>query len=207
MNLCCLALLTLLVLPGEILLAQATSLAAGQADSSTSHTSPDPGKHLEQLGGAPGSQIETMPGPEAGQGVPVALTLTDAIARAQQNSPRLHEAAAATQRATAAARTARAYTHPSVEIFEGEQYAKPVSIPGLPGLLQHYAAYQTIEIPSERRARQQAATFAIASSKSGAQALTLSVVSQVKHAFYNALRQRAQSLLPPALSRSSVCGT
>lgn len=171
MNLCCLALLTLLVLPGEILLAQAASLAAGQADSSTSHTSPDPGKHLEQSDGAPASQLGTMPGPEAGQGVPVTLTLTDAIARAQQNSPRLHEAASATQRATAAARTARAYPNPSLEIFEGEQYAKPVSIPGLPGLLQHYGASQTIEIPSERRARQQAAKFAIASSTSSAQAL------------------------------------
>jgi cobalt-zinc-cadmium efflux system outer membrane protein len=133
-----------------------------------------------------------MPAGEAEQGAPITLTLADAIARAEQNSPRMREAAYAVQRATAAGRTARAYTNPSLEIFDGEQYAKPVAIPGLPGLLQHYAAYQTIEIPSERRARQQVAQFAIASSKSGAQALTLSVISQARHAFYNALRQREE---------------
>jgi cobalt-zinc-cadmium efflux system outer membrane protein len=104
----------------------------------------------------------------------------------------LHEAAATVQRATAAGQTARAYSNPSLEVFEGEQYAKPISTPGIPGLLQHYAGYQTIEISSERRARQKAAQFAIASTSLGAQALTLSVVSQVKHAFYNALRRREE---------------
>ena len=75
------------------------------------------------------------------------LTLADAIAMAMRNNPRLEEASAITRRAEGAARAARAYSNPSLEVFEGQQYAKPVAIPGLPGLLQHYAAYQTIEIP------------------------------------------------------------
>jgi outer membrane protein, heavy metal efflux system len=191
-NLRCLVLLPLLLLAGQIVLGQAESLTGVQAASDSRQVPSNASDHLEQPGGAPASQFDTMPTAEAGQDVPITLTLADAIARAEQNSPRLREAASATQRATAARRTARAYTNPSLEVFEGEQYAKPVAIPGLPGLLQHYAAYQTIEIPSERRARQQAAQFAIASSKLSAQAVTLSVVSQVKHAFYNALRQREE---------------
>ena len=120
------------------------------------------------------------------------LTLAEAIAMAQRNHPRLQEASAVTQRATAAARVARAYTNPSLEIYEGEQYARPVAIPGLPGLLQHYAGYQTIEIPSERHARQRAAQFSVASSRSAEQSVALSVVGDTKHAFYNALRRREE---------------
>ena len=67
-----------------------------------------------------------------------------------------------------------------------------MAIPGLPGLLQHYAAYQTIEIPSERRARQRAAQYSVVSSQSAQQSVMLSVVGDVKHAFYNALRRREE---------------
>jgi outer membrane protein, heavy metal efflux system len=109
---------------------------------------------------------------------------------AQRNHPRLAEASATTQRSRAAEQAARAYTNPSVEVFEGEQYARPVSIPGIPGFLQHYAAYQTVEIPSERRARRKAAQFAIAGSQAGEQSVNLSVVGDTKRAFYNALRRQ-----------------
>lgn len=120
------------------------------------------------------------------------LTLNDAMAMARQNSPRIHESAAITNRARAGALTARAYTNPSVEVYEGDQYSRPVANPGTPGLLQHYALSQTIEMPAERRARKRAAQFGIASSQSGEQAVTLSVVADAKHAFYNALRQREE---------------
>jgi cobalt-zinc-cadmium efflux system outer membrane protein len=123
---------------------------------------------------------------------PLGLTLAQAIAMAQRNHPRLQEASAVTLRATAAARVTHAYTNPSLEVFAGEQYARPVSIPGIPGLLQHYAAYQAIEIPSERRARQRVAQFSVASSRSAQQSVMLSVVGDVKHAFYNALRRREE---------------
>jgi cobalt-zinc-cadmium efflux system outer membrane protein len=120
------------------------------------------------------------------------LTLADAIAMARRNSPRIQEASAVTNRARAGALTARAYTNPSVEIYEGDQYSRPVKNPGTPGLLQHYAVSQTIEIPTERRARKRAAQFGIASSQAGEQSLVLSVVADAKHAFYNALRQREE---------------
>jgi outer membrane protein, heavy metal efflux system len=123
---------------------------------------------------------------------PLHLTLQDAIARAQNNHPRLAEASAGIRRSQAAAQAAHAYTNPSVEVFAGQQYAKPVSIPGIPGTLQHYAAYQTIEIPTERNARQRAAQHAIASSQSGREAVLLSVVADTKRAFYTTLRRREE---------------
>ncbi len=128
----------------------------------------------------------------APQSAPLALSLADAIAMAERNSPRLREASATSQRSTAAALTARAYSNPSLEVFEGEQYARAVSIPGIPGLLQHYAAYQAIEIPSERKARQNAAQFQVASSRAYQQAVMFSVVADAKRAFYSALRRRQE---------------
>ncbi|MFL6426619.1 MAG: TolC family protein [Acidobacteriaceae bacterium] len=155
-----------------------------------------PTKHLESVGDA-GDRKSIPEAPWAnaqdlGQGPPLALTLTDAIAMAEKNSPRLHEAAAVTQRAAAAHVAAKAYTNPSLEVFEGQQYARPIATPGVPGLLQHYAASQTIEIPAERGARERASRFVVASSRSGEQAVNLSVESEAKHAFYNALRRREE---------------
>ena len=111
---------------------------------------------------------------------------------AEQNSPRLRGAAAATQRAGAAVQTSRAYINPSVEVFQGRQYARPIRTPGVPGLLQHYAAYQAIEIPSERRARTRAAELSRLSATFGQQGVSRSVVADVKHAFYDVLRRREE---------------
>jgi cobalt-zinc-cadmium efflux system outer membrane protein len=130
--------------------------------------------------------------PPAAHGPRMILTLSDAIAMARRNSPRIHEAAAMTERARAGALTASTYTNPSVEVYEGNQYSRPVANPGTPGLLQHYAASQTIEIPTERRARKKAARFGIEGSQSSAQVTALSVIADAKHAFYNALRQREE---------------
>jgi cobalt-zinc-cadmium efflux system outer membrane protein len=123
---------------------------------------------------------------------PETLTLEGAIAMAEHSNPRLREAAAVTARAEAGTRTARAYANPSVEVFEGEQYARPNAVPGAPGLLQHYGAYQTIEIPSERRARLRVAQFATISSRFGEAGVSRSVTANVKRAFYDVLRRREE---------------
>jgi cobalt-zinc-cadmium efflux system outer membrane protein len=120
------------------------------------------------------------------------LTLDDAIAMAEHSNPRLRGAAAATARADAATRTARAYANPSLEIFAGQQYARPIAIPGPPGLLQHYAAYQAIEIPSERRSRLRIAQLATTSSRFGETGVLRSVTADVKRAFYDVLRRREE---------------
>ena len=120
------------------------------------------------------------------------LTLEQALSEAQRNSPQLRGAAAGLQRVQAATTTARAYTNPSVEVYQGRQYARPIPTPGVPGLLQHYAVYQAIEIPSERAARREIAAAAVNSSRFGQQGVLLSVVADVKKAFYNTLRRREE---------------
>ena len=123
-------------------------------------------------------------------GVP--LSITDVVAMATANSPRLRGAASGLARTTANARTARAYTNPSLEVYAGRQYSRPIPTPGVPGLLQHYAAYQTIEIPKERRARLAIALSAIESGRYGQQGLELDVVAAAKNAFYTVLRRREE---------------
>jgi cobalt-zinc-cadmium efflux system outer membrane protein len=135
-----------------------------------------------------------LPDGQAATGTTLRLTLSDAIAMAELNSPRLREAAAMQRFAVASAQTARAYINPNVEVFAGRQYARPIATPGVPGLLQHYAASQTIEIPSERRARQRVAQYGIESSHFEQQGVALSVVANAKHAFYMALRRREEIL-------------
>jgi cobalt-zinc-cadmium efflux system outer membrane protein len=127
-------------------------------------------------------------------GAPLRLTLSEAVAMAERNNPRLHEATAIARYAAAAAQSAKAYTNPNVEVFQGRQYARPIATPGVPGLLQHYAASQTIEIPSERKARQRVAQYGIESTRFQQKGVTLSVVASAKHAFYTALRRREEIL-------------
>ena len=125
-------------------------------------------------------------------GAPQVLTLDEAVAMAERNNPRLRGAAAEVARSTAATQTARSYINPSIEIYEGHQSARPIATPAVPGLLQHYAAYQSIEIPAERRARRKIAELGSAGSKFSQQGVVRSVQADTKHAFYNVLRQREE---------------
>jgi cobalt-zinc-cadmium efflux system outer membrane protein len=120
------------------------------------------------------------------------LSVADAVAMATSNNPRLLEAESITQIAASAVKTARAYTNPTIEVYEGRQYARPIRTPGVPGLLQHYGGLQTIEIPAERKARQKIAQFGINGSQAAQRGVTISVISDVKHAFYSALRRREE---------------
>jgi cobalt-zinc-cadmium efflux system outer membrane protein len=122
----------------------------------------------------------------------VPLTLDQALVIARANNPRLKEAEAMTQQATAGVELARAYANPSVEIYEGQQYARPIATPGVPGLLQHYAAYQQIEIPRERATRKRAARLATESSQFAQHGTLLRVEADTRHAFYNALKRREE---------------
>jgi outer membrane protein, heavy metal efflux system len=174
--------LLFLFLPSCVLIGQSTPEdAAPSAHSGQT----DPGSHQS-------SQSAPETAPAAMQGTPLILSLPDVVRMAEENSPRLREALAASQGVKAAAHTARAYTNPSLEVFEGYQSERPITTPGVPGLLQHYAAYQTIEIPIERHARQRAADTAVISSQFGQSAIMLSVTADAKRAFYNVLRRREE---------------
>jgi outer membrane protein, heavy metal efflux system len=165
------------------------------ADSPAGGKTP-PFTHLEKTRERPSTSLPQSEAKEAppstGNGPVLRLTLADAVAMARKNNPRLHEAAAMTSRAEAGAVTARAYTNPSVEVYEGNQSSRPVTNPGTPGLLQHYAAAQTIEIPMERHARASEADQRVASSRSATQSVSIAVIADAQHAFYSALRQREE---------------
>ena len=138
----------------------------------------------------PKTSTSTTAGSESGAAVP--LSLADAIAMAERNNPHMHEAQAMTARAASAAIGSKAYVNPSIEVYEGRQYARPIPTPAVPGLLQHYAGYQPIEIPTERKHRQQAANFALTGSRFEERAIVLSVIGEVKRTFYEALRRREE---------------
>jgi cobalt-zinc-cadmium efflux system outer membrane protein len=120
------------------------------------------------------------------------LTLDEALALAEKNSPRLHAATARSARATAARQTAKAYANPEFEYLGGHQNSRDVDVPGAPGVLQHYSVSQTIEIPAERNARQQVARLALTSSDLSLANERLTVVANVKHAFYDVLRRKEE---------------
>lgn len=120
------------------------------------------------------------------------LTIDQALAMAHANNPKLKEASASTAEATAAIQTARAYSNPSVEVYQGRQSARPIATPGVPGLLQHYAGYQVIEIPSERAARRHVAEHTSEASRWAERAVVRSVDADTRHAFYEALQRREE---------------
>jgi len=137
---------------------------------------------------------DTLPSAPGPQTVPPAqiITLEEAVAMANRNSPRLRGAGAAVDRAAAAVQTTHAYANPVLEVYAGEQYARPIATPGVPGLLQHYAGYQMIEIPRERSARRRVAEFARTGAGFSQTAIARSVTANARQAFYNVLRRREE---------------
>lgn len=147
---------------------------------------------VEALGSAPEAPTAPLQSPNQSVTSPTGLTLDEALRIAVQNHPRLQGAAAVVSRANSLAATARAYSNPLVEVFQGPQYARPIATPGVPGLLQHYAAYQPIEIPRERHDRLRIAQLTAEGSRFGEAGVLLSVTTDVKRAFYDVLRRREE---------------
>jgi outer membrane protein, heavy metal efflux system len=120
------------------------------------------------------------------------LTVEQALASAEENSPVLKEATATVNRAQAGVQTARAYTNPSFEFLGGHQSARPIATPGVPGTLLHYSAGQTLEIPSERRNRIRASQLDFAGTRYRLEGVRLSLAADVKRAFYDVIRRKEQ---------------
>jgi cobalt-zinc-cadmium efflux system outer membrane protein len=120
------------------------------------------------------------------------LTITQALALAESSSPALAEAAASISRAKAGTQSAKAYTNPSFEFLGGHQSARPITTPGVPGALLHYSGSQTIEIPRERRTRLHTAQLELAGMQYRSLGVHLSVVADVKRAFYDVVRRKEQ---------------
>lgn len=120
------------------------------------------------------------------------LTLQQALTLAKKNSPLLNEASARVDRAKADIQTASTYPNPTFQVLAGHQSGRDIATPGVPGPLTHYSATQQLEIPSERRLRIRASTLGLNSTEYFAAGTMLSVVAEVKHAFYDVLRQKEE---------------
>ena len=120
------------------------------------------------------------------------ITVDQALAIAEQNSPLLREGQAVIDAGQARIQTARAYTNPTVEFLAGHQKALAVPLPGPPGTLQHYSVVQPIEVPAERRLRIHAATLGLVADRHLAAGVRLAVMANVKRAFYDVIRRKEQ---------------
>lgn len=120
------------------------------------------------------------------------LSIDDALRIAEQNSPLLQQSQAQIEAAQGRIEAARAYANPTVEFLAGHQSALDVPTPGVPGLLQHYSASLPIEIPVERRARIRAAQLGMAAGKYQLSGVRLSVMANVRRAFYDVIRSKEQ---------------
>ena len=120
------------------------------------------------------------------------LTIVQALALAEKNSPRLVEAVATVSKAQAGIQGARAYTNPSFEFLAGEQSARPVPTPGVPGLQLRYSGSQAIEVPSERRNRIRASELNYVGTRYRLEGVRLSLAGDVKRAFYDVIRRKEE---------------
>lgn len=139
-------------------------------------------------GVAAGQDAHSEPAP----GGVTPLTISEALSFAEKNSPMLSEANATVNRAQAGIQSAKAYTNPSVEFSGGSQAAQPIAVPGIPGTLLRYSAGQTIEIPRERSTRIRASEYELIASRYRLAGIRLSLVADVKRAFYDVIRRKEQ---------------
>ena len=126
------------------------------------------------------------------QSTVTSITLPQALNLAEENSPRLKEALGAMNRAQAGIQTAKAYTNPTVEFLGGNQSARPIATPGVPGPLLHYSGGQTIEIPTERSNRIRASKLDYIGSRYGMEVVRLALSADVKRAFFEVVRRKQQ---------------
>ena len=120
------------------------------------------------------------------------LTVEQALSLAEQDSPVLKEAIAAVNRSQAGIQTAKTYSNPTVEFLAGQQSARPIATPGVPGTLLHYSAGQTIEVPMERRNRIRASQLIYAGTQFRLEGVRLSLAADVKRSFYDVIRRKQQ---------------
>jgi outer membrane protein, heavy metal efflux system len=140
----------------------------------------------------PAAQAATQKNYESEATKDSTVTLQQVLALAEANSPLLQGAQADIVASRYGISAARVYPNPRANYLVGPQFARPVSNPGAPGLLQHYGASQPIELPGFRKTRIEAARLGQESSEFGLAGVQLAVRSAVKHAFYDVLRRKEE---------------
>ena len=121
------------------------------------------------------------------------LTLSQALALAEQHSPMLKVAGSQTLGAQAALDTAQAYPNPEIEFGAGtSRFLSPST---QVGQNSQVTVSQPMELPSLRGARQRAAEAGIVSGAALLEDARLSLYAQVKLAFFEILRRQDEAML------------
>lgn len=118
------------------------------------------------------------------------LTLERALALAEESNPRLRAAAAQSEAARAGITTARQYPNPEVEALTGGVRARVPGVTGGTGTSITLA--QPIELPMVRTPRIRAAEAGFEGSQLGLAESRLILRADVKQAFYDVLRRKAE---------------
>lgn len=159
---------------------QLSAIASGQSPVVSAGSSTT-GDHQVERSSGNGSNASTLP-----------ITISQAVALAEKNSPILQGATASLRRSEAGIQTAKAYTNPAVEFLAGPQFARPIQTPGVPGSIFHYSASQMIENPGARRTRIKSSELDRDGSRFQLSAVLLSVQAGVKRAFFDVIRRKEQ---------------
>jgi cobalt-zinc-cadmium efflux system outer membrane protein len=118
------------------------------------------------------------------------LSLERALALAEENNPRLRAAAAQSDAARAGIATARQYPNPEVEALSGGVRARVPGVTGGTGTSITLA--QPVELPMVRTPRIRAAEAGFEGSQLGLAEFRLALRAEVKKAFYDVLRRKAE---------------
>jgi cobalt-zinc-cadmium efflux system outer membrane protein len=121
------------------------------------------------------------------------ITLEQALDLAEKYNPQLRAAMELTSVASAAVTTAKAYPNPQFNFLMGPQYGRLRFMPpGPAGLLQHYSADQTIELPAIRKTRIEFAESGLDIGDLNLAETRRLVRGAVKQAFFESLRRRGE---------------
>lgn len=118
------------------------------------------------------------------------LTLQQIISLLESHSPALANASAQQEYAQAALVTARAYPNPELEVGGGSSTG--IGPGALSGSNEQIVLAQPLDFPYIREARRKVAEAGISSADEAREYVWLTVLSQVRQAFYEILRRQAE---------------
>jgi cobalt-zinc-cadmium efflux system outer membrane protein len=121
------------------------------------------------------------------------LTLSQALALAEQHSPALKVASTQVDGAYAALDTAHAYPNPDIEFGSGNSHLLPPT--SQRGHNSALAISQPLELPGLRNARQRAAEAGVSSGTALLDDARINLYTQVKIAFFEVLRRQDEAKL------------
>lgn len=118
------------------------------------------------------------------------ISLAQALALAEQHSPRLRSAGAIVEGARSSVVTAQQYPNPEVDLTAGRSGARINS--AVTGATQSMGIAQTLDLPGVRDPRRRAAEAGLTAADHARNETRLALLADVRHSFFDVLRRRAE---------------